>query len=157
MKIGGVLLSVLAVRFSVAAIAEKPDFSGTWLFNKSRSALSDQRLANMDRGVFVVEHKDGLFRVTRTFTFDGKDNVLSFEFPTNGKEVVTEDKGRKALSSIRWLGNTLVFLTRFILPDETATNLVHYTLLDAGKTLLAEETFDGKKRKHHNLWILEKR
>ena len=110
----------------------------------------------MDRGVFVIRHTDRTFKVTRTFTFEGTENTLSFEFPTDGKEVASEERGLKKSSSIRWLGNTLVFRTRLLLPDEEATNVVHYTLLDDGQTLLAEETFQGKSLKHHNLWLFDK-
>ncbi len=150
------LVVIILVAVQTAMAGDKPNFSGTWVLNKSRSNIQVERLANMDRGVFVIEHNEPRFKVTRTFTIDGKNNTLGFEYLTDGKEVAKEEQGMKSLATMRWDGDTIVFITRFILPDEEVTNAVRYTLLDAGKTLQADEKVSGKKIQHHNIWIFDK-
>ena len=65
------------------------------------------------RGLAIPEGADT--DPSRTFTIEGKDDAISFEFTTDGKEKADEKNGRKMLSTVRWEGESLVFVTRFIL------------------------------------------
>jgi hypothetical protein len=147
------LTGILAVQ---AAAQVKPDFSGTWIFDKTRSKLELEHLSKMDRGVAVIQHKEPHFKFSRTFTIAGKDDSIAFEFTTDGKEKAEEEDGRKMISTVHWEGESLVFITRFIIPGGEAVNTVLYTLLEGGNILQADEKFRGPKLKYHHLWIFEK-
>jgi hypothetical protein len=148
-----VSLSLLAL---AARAQDKPNFSGVWVLNKAKSTLVKQ-LGDLEKGVISIEHHDSVFRFSRTFTIGGKDDNISYELTTDGKEVVGEGGNQKRYSRLYWDGDALVFVTRMVAPQSEAINVVHYRLLEDGRELRADEQFRGPKLSYDNVWVLEKR
>ena len=72
--------------------AETSHFDGAWTRDAARSDLVGGRIGGPARDVqavtLVIEHRDGLFQVTRTVSFDGgQATPLIQRFPLDGKEV----------------------------------------------------------------------
>jgi hypothetical protein len=55
---------LLAVEFAAGGEA-KPDFSGTWIFNPAKSKLE---IDPPTKSIFVIEHRDPKFSLSRTHT-----------------------------------------------------------------------------------------
>jgi hypothetical protein len=138
----------------IASIREKPDLTGTWVLNLEKSRLQIE--TKIERGAFTIEHREPEFRFSRVFVVGGKEDAVSYALTTDGKEKVEQGSGRTATSRLYWDGDVLVLDERIVLKDgREATNVVHYSLQDGGKTLVAEEKFRGPIRKYDNHWVAD--
>jgi hypothetical protein len=141
---------------SEAPNLDKPDFSGTWVFNASKSAL-DPRF-KVAEGTFVLEQEGRSFRFSRTFVIDGKPDSLSFELTIDGPEKTEKGPDRTAVSRLYWEGDTLVFTSRTTLNDgREASDVVRYTLEDGGRTFVAEESFRAPRLMYDNRWVADRK
>ncbi len=151
------LVVVTLVPLSLVLVAhQKPDFTGDYVLNKQRSTLASD-FARLERATVHIEHRDPVFVMHRVFTEGGKDDVLDVQVRTDGQETVTKSGTRTEYSRGYWEGDTLAFVTRIVIPTGEATNVVHYRLIDGGRTLQAEERFRAPRMQHDNVWIFEKK
>src|SRR5262249_47325453 len=68
----------------------KPDFTGIWKFNRSRSSL---QIPAPDSTTFVIEHREPRFHLSRTHVVGGHRDTLSLELTTDGALVVCNHGG----------------------------------------------------------------
>jgi hypothetical protein len=147
---------VLAAMGAAAAVLDKPDFSGDWVFNPEKSKLQAQ--FKLDSATFTIDHKEPDFHFSRVFVIGGKSDSLSYALTTDGKEKVEEQPGRTNTSRLTWDGDVLVLDVRIVLKDgREATNVVRYSLRDGGRTFVAEEKFRGPVLKYDNLWVADRK
>jgi hypothetical protein len=153
--LGVALLPAAGVRRQ-AAPAGKPDFSGTWVLNLQRCQL--QFPSKLDSGTIIIEHRDPAFRFSRTFVVGGKEDALSFELTTDGREKIVKEPDRTTTSRMSWDGDVLVLDERIVLADgRAAINTVRYGLHESGRMLIAEEKFRGPVHKHDNVWVADRK
>jgi hypothetical protein len=153
----GVFISLLVVSAIGAAATnqERPDFSGTWVFNPEKSRLEVK--VKPESGTFTIDHKEPEFRFSRVFVIGGKPDEHSYALRTDGKEDIRTEGGRTTHSRLYWDGEALVFNVRYVLTDgREATNVVRYSLRDNGSTFVAEEKFRGPVLKYDNLWVADR-
>ena len=153
-----------ALSFTLLALAaaaqNKPDFSGTWIFDKAGSVMGFETLKEMQRGVAVIDHREPLFKFSRAYRFGGQDDEAAFENLTDGTEVEGMDgpDGRwKAFYSMRWDGDALVRTIRLQTPRGEALNTFRFSLLEGGKVLKIEELYKGPLKTLTNLWIFDRK
>ena len=146
------LVAVLVAHVASAA-PPKPNFTGTWKVNFQKSVLE---IPAPDSTLFVVEHSEPNFHLTRTHVAKGKSDTFSIHLTTDGKEVVRKEGDRTDYSLAYWEGNVLVFATRIVMGDKEATNLVRYAMAGDGQSFTAMERFRGPKLSYDNVWVLEK-
>ena len=131
----------------------KPDFSGTWIFNPAKSKLESTAPT---KSIFVIEHQDPLFKLTRTHTRGEKSNTLALEVTTDGKEHYRKDGEYEAWTRMTWMGEELVLDMKMAYRGERGTNVVHYRLAEGGKTFIAAEWYHMPGKVHHNLWVFDR-
>ena len=111
----------------------KPNFSGTWKLDVSKS----------DFGVFpppnsrtdVIEHSDPALKVnTAEDGAQGKQD-FALQFTTDGKEATNNAGGLELKSILNWEGPTLVMDTKLKYQDNDVTIKAVWLLSDDGKTL----------------------
>lgn len=146
------LVAVLAVPV-ISAAPPKPNFTGTWKVNFQKSVLE---IPAPDSTLFVVEHNEPHFRLTRTHVVKDKSDTFSIDLTTDGKELVRREGNRTDYSRAYWEGNVLVFATRIVMGDREATNLVRYAMAKDGQSFTAMERFRGPKLSYDNVWVMEK-
>ncbi len=130
-----------------------PNFSGKWKFNSARSSL---QIPVPESSTFVIEHREPLFRLTRTHIIDGREDTFTIELATDGEPVSHSHRGFVIHARLYWEGDALVFDSRLTREGEQATNFVRYTLEDEGQTFIAEEHFRGERQTYSNTWVFEK-
>jgi hypothetical protein len=145
--------AVFVVTVGRAQQSAKPNYSGTWNFNPSRSEL---QVPVPTSAVFELDHREPVFRMKRTFVTDGKTETWSIDLSTDGKEVLKEEAGSTTRGRIFWEGNLLVYEATISMNGRTARDVVRYELSEDGKILTATERFRGPVVKYDNLWIFEK-
>jgi hypothetical protein len=65
----------------------RPNFTGTWKFSPSRSVL---QIAPPDSTIFVVEHAEPTFCLSRAHVIGKTSDTFTIELTTDGKEVVVD-------------------------------------------------------------------
>ena len=131
----------------------KPNFTGTWKFNHAKSKLE---IAAPDASIFVIDHRDPMFRISRTHIAGERRDTFSLDLTTDGRTVLANLGELRLRSSAHWDGNALVFDTSFTKSGEDATNSVRYSQFDDGRSLLAEEAFRSHSMNYDNVWVLDR-
>jgi hypothetical protein len=150
---GFAALGILVAAVVAAGDGSHPDLSGTWIFSPEQSRLE---MTPPTKSVFVIEHRDPQFKVTRTHIFGERSNTVSFEFTTDGKEHYWKEGEWESWTRMTWLGEELVLDMKIAFGGDEGTNVVHYRLADERKTLVAAEWYHMPKEQHHNLWVFDR-
>lgn len=159
MKYKVCLLLLIAFGYCLSGIGMaqnniKPDFSGTWKLDFIKSSLQTPLPKSM---IIVIDHKDPNWEFKRTYVYeDGEENILEIKLTTDGKQVIRDFGNNKGRVRLYWDNEILIFDSEIMLPNETASNVVRYSLTDNGKTFIAEETFKSKSHSHFNRYIFYK-
>jgi hypothetical protein len=154
MRALGITTLALFVTASLATGEEpKPDFSGTWIFNPEKSRLES---TPPTKSIFIIDHQEPVFKLTRTHTRGERSNTLSFEVTTDGKEKYEKEGNWETWTRMTWLGEELVLDMKLAFRGEEGTNVVHYRLTDDGKTFIAAEWYHMPREQHHNLWVFDR-
>ena len=151
--LGITALGLMLATTLAAGDGTKPDFSGTWIFNPAKSGLEKRAPT---KSVFVIEHQDPKFKLTRTHTYGEKSNTLSFEVTADGKEHYRKDGDFETWTRLTWLGDELVLDQKMAYRGEQGTNVVHYRLANGGETFIAVEWYHMPSRQHHNYWVFDR-
>jgi hypothetical protein len=97
------LISVSAV---VAVAGDKPNLSGAWQWNPSKSDFHSARLTGL---TWVIDQKESTFHLSETERHpDGKEIKTDFDCTTDGKECSINAKGEPASVSLWFNGPALV-------------------------------------------------
>ena len=120
------------------------------------STKSRLEMRTPTKSIFVIEHQEPRFKVTRTHTWGEKSNTLTSERTTDGEEHYRKDGEVETWTRMTWLGEELVLDMKLAYRGEQGTNVVHYRLADEGKTLVAAEWYHMPRRQHHNLWVFDR-
>jgi len=156
MKTLGVVALGLVLTTALAAGDDpKPDFSGTWRFNPEKSRLEITVPKQSDL-IFVIEHENSRFKMTRVLTQGEKTDTLSWEVAIDGKEHHRMDGEFESWGRMTWMGEELVLESRLARRGERGTNVAHYRLADGGKTFVAAEWNHMPSSQHHNLWVFDR-
>jgi len=131
----------------------KPDFSGEYVLNRQKSALSAGAAA-IERGEVRIEHREPVFRYAANFGAGDKTVQYSFELTTDGRE---DAPGGKDASRMYWDGEAVVSEHRTTTPDAVIAMSWRYELIDGGRRLRAIETLRGAGRDQDNVWEFERR
>ncbi len=131
----------------------KPNLSGTWKFNHTKSVLQIQP---PDSSVFVVTHHEPALCLSRTHVYGEKSDTFTLDLTTDGRDVAFAQSGMNALCRAFWEGDVLVFDTQLTNGTERATNTVRYVLSGARDTIVAEERFRSKSLNYDNVWVLDR-
>ncbi len=131
----------------------KSNFSGTWIFNPTKSVL---QIPYPESTVFVIDHREPVFRFSRTLVIRGASDTLELNLTTDGNQTVGERGELHFRSRLFWDGEALVFESNVETKGESGVNVVRYTLSPTGDSLVAEERFRSRSLNYDNKWVLEK-
>jgi dipeptidyl aminopeptidase/acylaminoacyl peptidase len=136
-------LGVLASLMMIPALsfgAAKPDFSGQWTLNESKSEVGEGRFFSAAKMSVKQEGNTLTIERTRT-TRNGEERTTSETLTMDGKENISEGNNRKTTSVVTWSddGNTVTIRTtrEFNRQGETfeMNTTEVWSLSDGGNTL----------------------
>jgi hypothetical protein len=146
-------LTVTAFAASLAA-QSKPNFSGTWKLNVSKSDFGP--LPGPDSRTDVIEHNDPVLKVnTSAEGAQGKQN-FTLTYTTDGKEVMNKQGQRDIKSTVVWDGSNLVLNSKFSFNDNDVTVKNVWTLSADGKTLTANAHLSAQMGEADQKMVFEK-
>lgn len=127
--------AVFTVLLAAASLAaqSKPNFSGTWKLNTSKSDFGP--LPAPTSRTDVIEHNDPALKVATTADTPQGPQSFTSNYTTDGKEATNKRGPAEAKSTITWDGNKLVVNTKLNVQDQDVTIKSVWTLSEDGKTL----------------------
>ena len=161
--LAGVMAAVLIARAAAAASAgaqnARPDFSGTWTLDLSRS--NPGPLPPPESLDAVIEHKDPT--ITSTLTQKGADGVVTSRttITTDGEEnrniLSTADGDAVLLSRSRWSGRTLIIATSTTLQGTPIGVTESWTLSADGKEMVVSRAFSSDQGAFQQKFVFMRR
>jgi hypothetical protein len=135
-----VIGSLIAVAFvgALGAAADKPNFSGEWALDLTKSNLGPMGgPASMTQ---KVEHNDPEMTITRTTTGGPQgDQTVTIKYSTDGKETTNELMGIPVKTVASWEGNALVVKMSADANGQPIQITDRVTLSDDGKVMTDNE------------------
>lgn len=132
-----------AMSASSATSSSKPNLSGTWVLDASKSDFG--QMPPPDRRTDTIEHKDPSFKDSVNST-GGPMGTMNYTASavTDGKTASTWTLfGNEAKTTARWEGNVLIVHTDTKFQDEPVTFESKYALSADGNTLNVEGHFSS--------------
>lgn len=142
------LLLLLGFFYQSQSIAQKPNYTGTWVLNMEKSNLEFPP-KGLTSSVFIIKQVGENFKLIRYLIFGKKKKKLSFKMIADGRtrRVKLLFKGR-----LEWKDNSL----QATLWRKNFMNVVNYKFGDNKNQFIADEIFTGKPRNHHSNWVFER-
>ena len=119
--------------FATLAAQTKPNFSGNWTLNVSKSDFG--MLPPTESRTDVIEHNDPALKVSTTATGAQGKQSFTANYTTDGKEVVNKRGPSDMKSTAAWEGNKLVMNSKLTIGDNDVSLKAVWSLSDDGKTL----------------------
>jgi hypothetical protein len=126
------LLSLAAALGTVQAQA-KPDFSGTWKVNLSKSDFGSGPAP--ESRTDKISYEDPNLKDTITQSLRGRETTYDMNYATDGKETTNTVRGTEVKSIARWQGDELVVDTKGSIGGRPLTFNDRWSLASDGKTL----------------------
>jgi uncharacterized protein involved in exopolysaccharide biosynthesis len=133
---------------------EKPDFSGNWRLNVSKSDFGV--LGGPDSRTDVISHKEP--SITDQVSAKGAQGNVEYtiKYTTDGKEVTNQISGREVKSTLKWDGSVLKITGRFSVNDSDVDAQATWTLSADGKTLTIAVHYTSAMGEADQKLIMEK-
>ncbi|MBL7814348.1 MAG: hypothetical protein JNL70_05005 [Saprospiraceae bacterium] len=146
-KILFVLLCFLANQHSF--FAQKPNYTGVWKLNLTKSKLQSERSKYITDGVFTIKQEGDKFKLSRYFIVNGKKRKLKITLLANGKErrVKVFFKGK-----LEWKGTHL----QASIWTKGFSNVVNYQFGSSPNEFIADEVYKSQSENYHNNWVFDK-
>ena len=127
--------AVLTIAVFAAALTaqNRPNFSGTWKLNLSKSDFGP--LPAPSSRTDVIEHADPALKVSTIAENPQGRQATTANYTTDGKEVMNKLGPREVKSTVAWEGANLVVNSKFSFNENDVTVKSVWTLSDDGKTL----------------------
>lgn len=147
MKIVGSVIFIVTVLWGcLGQTKAKPDLSGVWTLDASRSKV-DPSVAEITKDyVVTIVHKESEIRMTTSYQKDGRNVIEKSTYYTDGRPEIDWRTGRKSdESTTRWSGNKLVRRTasKILGNVQTSVTIEEWEPSADGKTLTLKVTFGG--------------
>jgi hypothetical protein len=125
---------LIATLAALAPAADKPNFSGEWTLDASKSEFGPMPApASMTR---KIDHSDPGLTVTQATTGGPQgDQTTTMKYSTDGKETVNQFMGNDIKAKANWDGNALVIAMTADFGGNEIKLTNKWTLSDDGKTL----------------------
>lgn len=118
----------------------RPDLSGVWALDESRSQI-DSRLRNKeDNYVLTIVHKEPELHLTKTYERNGRKLTAESIYYTDGRPEFHSGSGYASEPETRWRGNKLV--RKVVTPGATSSGI--FQSVDAVLIEEWELSADGK-------------
>lgn len=148
-------LSLLAFLPAFAAPAAKPDFTGEWTINLSRSEFANQPAPK--KMVEKIIHKEPtlLVNVSEVSPLD-QEVKQQAKYVTDGKETTNNILGNTVHATATWEGNELLIHSWSVIAGRTLDSKERWKLSEGAATLIVQRHFEGLAGKLDQVIVFDK-
>lgn len=152
---GALLLSLLVSAAPQHAAAQaKPDFSGTWVLDLTKSDFGMMPAPTSRRD--VIDHKEPALSIVRTQNSANGEATANLVYKVDGQPHVNDAAGQQVTSTLAWEGTTLVITSNLTLPQGEILIVDRMTLSDDGKTMNSHRTLSVQGQEFVQTSVLTK-
>jgi hypothetical protein len=127
------LLFGLAALLTAVQAQAKPNFTGDWKLNVSKSEFGPLPAPNSRTD--KIKHDDPALKITTTQSGQNGDVTFDLSYTTDGKESTNEIRGNPMKSTSKWDGDTLLIETKASFGGNDITLADKWTVSADGKVL----------------------
>jgi len=151
-----ILALALAAMAAFGAAADKPNFSGDWTADFTKSDTGPMPApASMTR---KVEHNDPAVTVTEVQTGGPQGDItLNSKYSTDGKETINQMMGADSKSTAKWDGKALVIATNVDFQGTAVTFTDKWTLSDDGKVMTVARHIAAPQGEFDATYVMNKK
>ena len=128
-----ITLALLTAAVAMVQAQAKPDFTGTWKANTSKSDFGP--MPPPDSITEKVAHEDPSIKINIAQVGGQGDMTYDMAYTTDGKECVNTVGGNEFRTTLKWEGDDLVADTKGSFDGNDFTAKDRWALSDAGKTM----------------------
>ena len=151
-------LSTLVLFAASLAAQSKPNFSGTWKMNPSKSDFGPLPATNSRTD--VIEHNDPVLKINTTADTAQGNVTFATNYTTDGKPVVNKRESpagaQEIKSTLAWEGSKLVINSKLNIQDQEITLKAVWSLSEDGKTLTQNVHFTAQMGEADQTLVFEK-
>jgi hypothetical protein len=148
---------ILFAAFWLAALssAAKPNFSGEWKLNASKSTFGPMPAPSSM--TYKITHDDPKLTTNLKQSSDMGEFSFDANYTTDGKECTNQGFGGNPVTSVlKWDGDTLIITSKGKFGDNEFTGEEKWVLADDGKTLNLSRVFKSAMGQAEQKLVLEK-
>jgi len=149
------LTALTVVAFAASLLAQsKPNFSGTWKLNGSKSDFGP--MPAPDSRTDVIDHNDPALKVATTAeSAQGKQDFTS-NYTTDGKEVTNKRGPQEVKSTVAWDADKLVVNSKLSFQGSDVSIKSVWSLSADGKTLTQNQHIAAQMGEIDQVMVFEK-
>ncbi|MBI5087274.1 MAG: hypothetical protein HZB13_22070 [Acidobacteria bacterium] len=145
----------LMLALGVASAADKPDFSGFWKINNSKSDFGPMP-SGPDKFERKIEHKDPELKMTTVQSFQGNERTSDVAYTIDGAQHTVKMGQGEAKVTATWKGKVLEISAIREIQGNEIKSLEKWTLSEDGKTLTSENNISTPQGDFAMKWVLDK-
>ena len=145
---------LLACAFAALPAIAKPNFTGDWKVNLSKSTFGQMPAPNSMTS--KIAHDEPKLKVSNKQSSDRGDFAADFDYTTDGKECTNQIMGNPMKSTLKWDGDTLLIDSEAKFGDNDVDMQDKMTLSEDGKTLTIIRLFKSSMGEMEQKVVFEK-
>jgi len=131
----------LVCSLALAQAQSKPNFSGPWKVNNSKSDFGPMPAPQSSTS--KIDHKEPNLKIATTWVGDQGERTFEFSYTTDGKENTNSFGNVEFKSKATWEGSTLLIASKGGTDSGEFTMKDKWSLSEDGKTLTVVRAFSG--------------
>jgi hypothetical protein len=151
---GRILTATVAVFAASFAVNAKPNLSGDWKLNTSKSDFG--QMPPPSSMTQKIIHEDPNLQLQVKQSGEMGDFEFEAKYTTDGKECTNTIRDNPSTSIVKWDGDALVFDTKGKFGDNDFTMKDKWTVSEDGKVLSIERHFSSSFGEGDQKLVLEK-
>lgn len=148
------LLVVLLPALCASYVAAKPNFTGNWKLNATKSDFGGMPAPSKFEQ--KIAHNEPELKVSMLFAGEFGEFSADSVYTTDGKECVNTSSMGQSKSTVNWEGDTLVVVTKMDMQGNEVTMTNKYTLSEDGKTLTIQGHFSSAQGEGDSKIVMDK-
>ena len=138
-----VLAAAAAVLLLAGPLAAKPNFTGDWKLNATKSSFGD--FPAPSSLTMKIAHEEPGLKVAMAMVSEYGEWNTEAAYTTDGKECVNKMRETESKSVLKWDAETLMFNTKAEFGGNPMTIDDKWSLSEDGKTLTIERKFSSDR------------
>jgi hypothetical protein len=131
-------MAALALPLLLQAAGGKPDFSGEWKMDASKSDFGP--MPTPEKVSEKIIHKDPSLEVSSVQVDSGTERKVDLSYRTDGTPTKSKVGENDVTSTANWDGSTLAIESKMQTPGATLTFRERWTMAEDGKSLTIDRT-----------------
>lgn len=134
----GIILVALATPLLLQAAGAKPDFSGDWKMDPSKSDFGP--MPTPDKVVQKIAQKGPSLEVSSVQVDSGTERKIDMSYRTDGTPTKGKIGENEVTNTASWDGNVLAIESKLQMPARTLTFKERWTMAEDGKSFTISRT-----------------